>query len=322
MSNSLCVKTSIPKLRRSSSRVNISISWGIDVRSAGIGGRGDRRGAEPGADIGAGVVGVEGDIGIVSGLPGIANRRWGRGVDPVGAASDDGVASDVLSWKAPVVSAEWAVRLDDVPKVAGNIAIVANLVARGASQVVAEATHAAVELLEDNSLSLDFADLLCDDPLSHLLEDNKTLLDDLNLLGVADKLVLVDDGLAKVLGAIKVTRAIEVVEAIERRESTPVVERVWVSATRHVKSVLGDGLRDHTGGHGSNQKQRSEDLGEHDGGLNNVKLGLGAQRVKEGAKEATWPKSERNRRRKNELKKVKQLTRPFYRKDGNAKWKL
>jgi len=56
--------------------------------------------------------------------------------------------------------------------VAGDAAVVADRVARLTPQIVAEAAEATVELLKDNSLGLNLADLLCDDPLGHFLEDN------------------------------------------------------------------------------------------------------------------------------------------------------
>jgi len=91
---------------------------------------------------------------------------------------------------------------------------------------MAEATKTAMELLEDNGLSLNFTDLFSDDPLGHLLKYNKTLLYDFNLLRVTDKLFFIDDGLAEVLRAVEIANTVEVVEAIKRRNSAPFVKRV------------------------------------------------------------------------------------------------
>jgi hypothetical protein len=55
--------------------------------------------------------------------------------------------------------------------VALDTAVIANTVLGLAPEVVAEGVYAFTELLEDNDLSLDLADLLCDDPFSHLLDD-------------------------------------------------------------------------------------------------------------------------------------------------------
>jgi len=103
-------------------------------------------------------------------------------------------------------------------------------------------------------------------------------LDDLNGLRVADDFFLLYNGLVEALRAIEVSRTIEVVEARHGGDPTPVVERVRGAASAARNSTgpaLRDGLRESTSGEGRNQKQRSEDLGKHDGWLNNVKLGLG-----------------------------------------------
>ncbi len=96
-----------------------------------------------------------------------------------------------------------------------DVGVVADLVARLAAEITAEVSQAGVELLEDDGLRLNLADLLGDDPgsrmshefpwceigagdylpLGHLLEDDETLLDDLDLLGVAHNLLLLDDNL-------------------------------------------------------------------------------------------------------------------------------
>lgn len=102
-------------------------------------------------------------------------------------------------------------------------AVEADLVVGETSQVTAEASEVGVELFEDDGLGLDFADLLGDDPLGHLLEDDELLLDDLNTLCAADKLLLLDDDLVEV-GSIKVIHAIEVVEVVQGSKASPVVE--------------------------------------------------------------------------------------------------
>lgn len=69
-----------------------------------------------------------------------------------------------MTAEAEVLAAEGAVRVDDVREVVGDATVESDLMTRVASQVMAEATKAAVELLKDNGLSLDFTDLLGDDP--------------------------------------------------------------------------------------------------------------------------------------------------------------
>jgi len=102
---------------------------------------------------------VQGSVRRVSGVVGIVDGRRGRLVVPVRSANNNGGASDVMAAETEVLAAEGAVRADEAGEMARNVAVVANLVSRGASQVVTEATKAAVELLKDDCLSLDFADL-------------------------------------------------------------------------------------------------------------------------------------------------------------------
>jgi len=109
--------------------------------------------------------------------------------------------------------------------VASNRRVVTNLVTRDVEQVGGEVARRSNELLKDNSLSLNFTNLLSDDLLGHLLEDEETLLDNLDALGVADNFLFVNNNLLgddtrEVVGAVKV------VKAVEGRDSTPVVERV------------------------------------------------------------------------------------------------
>jgi len=137
-----------------------------------------------------------------------------------------------MATEAEVVAAEGAVRVEERAVQAGDMAVISDLVARHAPQVVAEATQARVPLLEDDCLSLNFADLLCDNPLCHLLKNNKLLLDDLDLLSMAnDFLLLLDDHLAGVR-TVEVITAIEVVEVIERGETTPVAKAGEVEGPR------------------------------------------------------------------------------------------
>jgi len=133
---------------------------------------------------------------------------------PVGSTGNDGVAANIASAEAEVLAADGAIGVADASKVASNAAVVTDLVAGLTCQITAEASKARVELLKDDGLGLDLADLLSDDPLGHLLEDHKALLDDLDLLGVADNVLLLLNHLGE-LGVVEVTGAIEVVKVAE-----------------------------------------------------------------------------------------------------------
>ncbi len=72
---------------------------------------------------------------------------------------------------------------------------------------------------------------MSDLPLSHFLEDNKALLDDLDGLGVADNDFLLLNNLFDVDRGVEVVCAVEVVEMVQRLVASPVVEGNCVSAT-------------------------------------------------------------------------------------------
>jgi len=96
------------------------------------------------------------------------------------------LATRIVAGEPEVLNAQRAVLLNDGAEVACNATVVANLTARMTEKVITEVAHARVELLEDDGLGFDLANLLGNDPLSHLLNDEETLLDDLNGLTVAN----------------------------------------------------------------------------------------------------------------------------------------
>jgi len=193
----------------------------------------------------------------LSGAVGGADGGWGGRRVPVGAGGDNVLAAEVASAEAEVAGGKRRVGRDDVTEVAGDSAVEADLVARGATQVTAEGAEAGVELLKHHSLSLDLADLLGDDPLGHLLDDKETLLDDFDGLAVADDFLLVlNNGLGGEV-ADEVIGAVEVVETRERGHASPVIERVSTSS-----ETLGEGLSSNTGDE-SRGNSDLDKLGEH-----------------------------------------------------------
>lgn len=173
-----------------------------------------------------------------------AGRRRAGGI-PVASANNNGLRAAASTLEAKVASGERAVRVADAAEVAGNALVEANRVAGRAIQVVAEVTEAGVELLKDDSLSLNLANLLGDNPLSHLLKNEETLLDNFNGLRLTDNfLLLLDDDLGEVDRSVKVIGAVEVVKVSKGRDTTPVVERC--KGTSHEIVGGGQWRREHT----------------------------------------------------------------------------
>jgi len=170
------------------------------------------------------------------------------------------VLAQIRTTESEVISRERSISRADATEVAGNATVEANRVARHAVQVVAEKSDAGVELLEDDGLSLDLADLLEDDPLCHLLQDEQALLDDFDGLGVADNLGTGVDLLAEVDGAVEVIGAVEVVEVVERRQATPAVEGDATAG----EEIPGKGLGDCASNQSRGDKESGSEFGEHD----------------------------------------------------------
>lgn len=206
------------------------------------------------------LVGADSAPGSVVGKPDAAG---GAGVIPVVATNNNGVGSNIASRETEVVRAEGAVVANDVAEVVDDVRVIADLVTRDAAEIVVEVVEARVELLEDDGLGLDFADLLGDDALGHFLEDNKTLLDDLDSLGVANNHFLLLNDLVDVDRGVKVVGAVEVVEVVQRLVASPVVERDCVSATGYEGRATA--VLDWSGHHSGNESSEgNSDLGEHD----------------------------------------------------------
>lgn len=91
-------------------------------------------------------------------------------------------------------------------------------------QIVTEKRETRMELLKDDGLSFNFANLFENDSLCHFLNNEETLLNDFDCLGVANQMGRGVDDLAEVNRAIKVVHSVEVVEVVEGGETTPVVE--------------------------------------------------------------------------------------------------
>jgi len=143
---------------------------------------------------------------------------------------------------------------------AGNAGVVADLVTREMSQVALEVAQASIELLKDDGLCLNIADLLRDDSLGCFLENEKTLLDNGNLLSLASELLALSHS-DSLLRAREVIRAVEVIKVAEGRNSVPVVERRPVVSFGETR--LGNGRSNNAGNYKRNSDKRGGDLGEH-----------------------------------------------------------
>lgn len=141
--------------------------------------------------------------------------------------------SKVLAREAHVIGAQGTIAVVHVAGLRGNTRVISNITTRGTPKVAAKAAQTRVELFEYDGLGFDFADLLGDDPLGHLLKNKEALLDDFDAFGTADDFLLLDDSdrtLAEV-AVIEVTGAVEVVKTAQGADSSPVVEGLrWITS--------------------------------------------------------------------------------------------
>jgi len=112
--------------------------------------------------------------------------------------------------------------INEAVDVASNRTIEPNVSARDVADVLREELELRNPLRPDDSLNLDFANLLGDDTLGKLFDDSKSLLDE------SDAFLLADNGLflngLHVVLATEVVLTEEVVEVVKTAESTPTIE--------------------------------------------------------------------------------------------------
>jgi len=102
---------------------------------------------------------VRGD-GSLGGIVGVSDTNEGFLTIVVVAGGADVRLSEVAAREAEAVGAQRAVAVLDRAVVRGDVGVVSNTATGVAPEVPAEAVHARVELLKDDGLGLDFADLL------------------------------------------------------------------------------------------------------------------------------------------------------------------
>ena len=168
-------------------------------------------------------------------------NRLGRGVVvPVTAAGNNKLLPDVGAEETKVLQVDAAVRKNELGDQRRNTRVEADVSAGDAAKVEAKVTETRVELIQNENLALNVAELSQDEPmfgehqynhhqeredllLGKLLHDCELLLDEQNLRSLTNRR-LVDKNDLLVTETIEVSRAKEVVEAVQRRKASPVVE--------------------------------------------------------------------------------------------------
>ena len=74
-------------------------------------------------------------------------------------------------------------------------------------------------------------------PFCHLSENDKLLLNDLDTLGFADNLLLLNNNNLTVFRTAEVTDTIKIVKSLQRGDTVPVTERHGIVTWSPVKSV-------------------------------------------------------------------------------------
>jgi len=181
----------------------------------------------------------------------------GTVIVPVVSLGNDVVGTNITAVEAPVVGVERTVVVEEFVVVRDNIPVITNMSLGATAKIVVEGPDARPPLLEDNGLGLDLTDLLRDDLLGKLLEDNKPLLNDFDLLGMANDVLLVDNMLL-VVGRVKVLTAVEVVEALQGFVPSPAFEGERVATGAQVDWGGNDGRN-----HGGKREESDGEFGKH-----------------------------------------------------------
>lgn len=143
------------------------------------------------------------------------------------ALDNHGVLAEVLTSEMPVIEVEREIVLvDELGEMLDNLLVVPNLVvlSRVPANVASEAVQTRIPLFENNRLHFNFTHSLHDDLLRHLLQDEETLLDDVDGVNLADELVLGLDKNLLELVAVPVVDAVEVIEAFEGVVASPLIK--------------------------------------------------------------------------------------------------
>jgi len=202
--------------------------------------------------------------------------------------------TSIASRETEIRGGERPVGIVETSKVADNVGVISNVAARSAKQVRRELTAGRKELLEDNGLSLDLADLFCYDLSGHFLQHEESLLDNLDADGLANNLFLLLDHDLAADYAREVILAVKVVETVETGDTTPVIERSVATS-----QALGPGVErcsEDIAGQSRNGKQGKSKFGEHDDSegvtadVSECKDCEGTKNSRKGARKATGPK--------------------------------
>lgn len=76
----------------------------------------------------------------------------------------DGIVPEVPAREAEVITRNGTVGVEEIGVLGGDVLVVTDLLARKATEVLAEATQASMPLFEDDSLCFDFTDGFGDNP--------------------------------------------------------------------------------------------------------------------------------------------------------------
>jgi len=170
-------------------------------------------------------------VGVPGGAVSILNNDPATLI-PIVSINNNSLPSEVVASETEVVEVERVVGIEDLVEVSRDPTVEANLVTSMAAQVTAETVKTRVPLFENNGLGLNVTDSLGDDPLGHLLQHDQALLNYLDALCTANKLVFWLDEHLIMTRSIEVINTIEVVEIVERRDTPPVIEGANVTSSQ------------------------------------------------------------------------------------------
>jgi len=203
----------------------------------------------------------------VHGIPGSTvsstNRNERITVIPVVAINDNGVVAEITTRETKVMGRERTIGIEEIVVLGEDVLVETDLFAGETTEVLTETTETSMPLFEDDGLCFDFTDGFGDNPLGHLLDDEKALLDDLDLLAVANDLLLGGDNGLAAAGSVEVVDTEEVIKVAHGRDTTPVIEGLRSARNQIITAPDSQRSRGDASHGGESRDEDESDLGEH-----------------------------------------------------------
>jgi len=177
-------------------------------------------------------------------------------INKVGTTDEEEILAEVETVEAEIFDGKGTVNVEELRSELDNVLVETGFATVEEQQVICEDIESTSQLLDEEGLSLNFANLFKNHLLSEFLNDEQLLLNKVNGLSSTEQLILKEELL--VLESEDIVDAEEIVEAIKRCKASPTVEvESSVTALKRKRS------RDNTSSQNSAQSELNSSLKMH-----------------------------------------------------------